>query len=270
MSSELLIDKQNQHLEVIQKTGNEKGLSFITKIQTYTKIRNYDVELLKSSIGSCFAKISLLNGFKNEIQIINKVDIMEMLLSKYKNISIEEINEAFRMERYGELGERVNHFQLFNAEYVSKVLDLYKNWLQDTKIKKNIVPEQKKMEDITEQEKKTIIYLGIMDCWDNYIKGNGIIDGYSWVYDWFFERKAFPKHTPEYKIEINKRANKKLEQIWSINPKTMSVKKYVSDLKGSGKIGVICKKIILSDLFDNYSTGPLSIVDILKGLENKK
>ena len=194
---------------------------------------------------------------------------MEMLLAKYKNISIEEIIEAFKMERYGKLGDRVAHFQLFNAEYVSKVLDLYKKWLQETKIKKNIMPEIKESEEISEQEKQTIIYLGLMACWEDFVNGNGIIDGYSWVYDWFFERGALPKHTNEFKRGIDKRAIEYIKSEWQKCPQTMSVKNYLKELQGSGTLVVICKKIILSDLFETYKSKPKSFVDILKTFENK-
>ncbi|MDB9801081.1 hypothetical protein OAB94_01765 [Flavobacteriaceae bacterium] len=261
-----LADRPKQQLQVTQKTGS--GLEFIHNIPQFVKIRQYKPHHLKIEIGLAFAQISLLNGFKTEIEKIHKADIMEMLLSKYKNISIEEIQEAFKMERYGKLGERVAHFQLFNSEYVSKVLDLYKKWLQDTKIKKNIVNEQPKITEQSEDEKKTILYLGIMNCWDDFLKGNGIVDGYAWVYDWFFERGAFPKHTTDFKRGIDKRAISYVERQWQTAPKTMSVKNYLKELQGSGTMVVICKKIILSDLFECIKLNPKSFVDILKEIEN--
>ena len=265
-----LADKQNQQLKKISKVGNETGVGFIKMIPNFIKIRDLQRVTLANDIGITFTKISLLNGFKTEIEQIHKNDIMEMLLDKYKNLSIQEIQMAFKMERYGKLGSRIKHYHLFNAEYVSSVLDLYKKWLQETKIKKNIMPEIKKEDEISENDKRTIVYLGIMACWDDFIKGNGIIDGYTWVYDWFFERGAFPKHTNEFKRGIDKRAIEYLKTQWQTYPQTMSVKKYLIELQGSGTLVIICKKIILIDLFESIKLKPISFVDFLKSIENNK
>lgn len=81
-----------------------------------------------------------------------------MVLTRFQNLSVEEIDYAFKMDRYS--GEPVPHFQLFNAEYVAKVLKKYQDWILKTRqqnnlsISKGIESKQPSLEEILENRKK--------------------------------------------------------------------------------------------------------------------
>ena len=106
-------------------------------------------------------------GIKEALNNLDKADITEMLLTKYKSLSFDEIYYAFKMERYGDLGERIQHFQLFNAEYVSQVLDKYVAWKRKIKMEHNI-SEAKKQPTATEKEKQYWINRGVTECIEYY------------------------------------------------------------------------------------------------------
>lgn len=106
-------------------------------------------------LGLIFVKCANLSGIKEPISDINKQDIKEMILTKFNKLSIEEIDYAFKMDRYS--GEPVQHFQLFNAEYVAKVLNKYSNWLLKTRQEHNLkISVGQNSQGPTEEERKAI------------------------------------------------------------------------------------------------------------------
>lgn len=89
------------------------------------RLMNLDPEVRRSGLGFIFAQTAILSGFKGEIPDINKQDITELLLNRFKTLSLSELNHAFKIDRHGYHGEPTQHFQLFNAEYVVRVLNNY-------------------------------------------------------------------------------------------------------------------------------------------------
>lgn len=96
---------------------------------------NLDPNIRRAGLGYIFAKTAILTGFKGEIPEINKEDITDLLFTRFSTISLNELSYAFKIDRHGYHGEPTPHYQLFNAEYVSKVLNKY---LQYKQIIKNI------------------------------------------------------------------------------------------------------------------------------------
>ena len=81
----------------------------------------------------------------------HKIDIKEMVLMRFKNFSFNELYYAFKMERFGILGEKTTHYQSFDAEYVGKVLDKYVEWKREVKRIRNISNTEKRVETTTEE-----------------------------------------------------------------------------------------------------------------------
>ncbi|WP_159427056.1 hypothetical protein [Formosa haliotis] len=90
-----------------------------------TQLRNLDPDTRKAGLGYIFSRVAILSGFKGEIPEINKEDITDLLLTRFKTISLNELSFAFKIDRHGYHGDPTPHFQLFNAEYVTKVLNRY-------------------------------------------------------------------------------------------------------------------------------------------------
>ena len=113
-----------------ENSVNLSPISFVNDIQNQLKIRDLDTDSLdfQNRIAVFFTKTVNFLGIKEAILDINKVDIFQMLIMKYKGLSLEELTYAFKLERYGQISPKTQHYQLINAEYVSSVLDKYINW----------------------------------------------------------------------------------------------------------------------------------------------
>lgn len=97
------------------------------------QLRNLTPETRKAGLGFIISRVAILSGFKGEIPDINKQDITELLMTRFKTISLNELNFAFKIDRHGYHGEPTPHYQLFNAEYVVKVLNKYLDYKQNIK-----------------------------------------------------------------------------------------------------------------------------------------
>lgn len=137
-------------------------ISFINDLQNQVKIRDLDSssDSFFSQISALFTKTSNLLGIKTAITPINGQDIVDCILMKYKGLSINELEYAFKLERYGEFGKRVEHYQLFNAEYVSSVIDRYLEWKQfkiNTLAKKEKMDQKISEEEIRKKDNQSIL-----------------------------------------------------------------------------------------------------------------
>lgn len=112
---------------------------FLISTYSLTKIKEIsnDPEF-KNLLGAVLVKISVLVGIKSEIDAFTKQDISKMILSVFKELSFEEINKAFELERYNQYDEKTDHYQLFDANYISTVLNKYKKWKVQEKKELNI------------------------------------------------------------------------------------------------------------------------------------
>ncbi len=96
------------------------------KAKTFDKIRDLPEMEARQNLGMIFTKAANLVGFKNEIGDINKADIRNMIFKEYRNLSLQEIDYAFEHDRYS--GDPIDHYQMFNSVYVTKVLKKYIKW----------------------------------------------------------------------------------------------------------------------------------------------
>jgi hypothetical protein len=132
-------------------------ISFLKDTSNQVKIReiNNSFELTKQ-LAFVFAEVALLAGIKEEISDFVKKDIKTLILTKYKNLSVDEISYAFRLERYKSYNEITEHYNQFTTSYVSSILDKYVEWKQNTMREKNILIGSPKEKVVTEEERKAI------------------------------------------------------------------------------------------------------------------
>ena len=134
-----------------------------------------------------------------------------MILVRFKSLSIEEIDYAFKLERYGVYGDRVKHFQLFNAEYVSKVLDQYKKWLLKIRHDNNIPlfkDNSSKTDELTEDQKMDLILNGLREAHAQFIETNSIEPGRLYLYDFLDEYGIMPKD-----LNVKKKVKEILKEV---------------------------------------------------------
>ncbi|MCG9971022.1 hypothetical protein [Christiangramia crocea] len=234
-------------------------ITFARKSIEQDKIRDLlETEEGKIQVGQglafLFTRIPNLLGIKEAISYINKSDIKELILMRFKTLSLEQIDYAFKMERYGYFGDQIQHFQLFNSEYVGKVLDRFIKWLQKIRMDNNIPLKEEKKKTITENQKQYWINRGVLSALEQYKENKAIEDGYIYIYDVLYE-EYLPKEK-EYKDKIYESAKVSIQMEYSDKEATskeekQEFKNIISSLekKGNTKVKLKCKELVLCEFF---------------------
>ncbi|PSG90889.1 hypothetical protein [Aurantibacter aestuarii] len=177
--SELLKVENDQLLQNVIKTSEHKELVFAKKTIEFVKLRDLPEQTFKNGLALLFVRIVNLLGIKNPLEKVNIDDIKTLINMRFLNLSLEEIDYAFKLERFGVLTPKTQHYQNFNASYVSEVLTKYKEWLKQTRVNNNLqIAPVEKQKELTQDEKDLIMYQAVLDCFENY-KSNGTIIGIS-------------------------------------------------------------------------------------------
>ena len=153
-----------------QESGVSVMLNEITSLNDteflmYPKVSIKDMsnEVLGAQLPKVLMKFSVFTGFKGVIDQANKQDITKMILSQYKSLAVVEIDKAFQMERYGSFATKTDHYQLFNAIYISDILNKYLKWKKERRNVLNLKP-------LEEPKKELPIPLKSTEEWAEEIK----------------------------------------------------------------------------------------------------
>jgi hypothetical protein len=260
-------------LNDLRKKIDLSPVSFLKKHYEFKKIKERQHEpLFKIIIGCAFAEISVFSGIKNEILEENKKDILKMILNFYTDLSIEEIYKAFELERYGTYEDRTEHFQLFNAEYVSKVLKKYKNWKQNTKIQHNISASSvgnPKTEQTPVLDQKTIMDSAIKRHYQEFLKNKEVSIPCSYIFDEIYERRLFDEKTdyPIYLKIAKREIAAELKSKPVVNKKESNdIKEVLDSIENNNqneKVLAYAKKLVLEDYFTHLRDSGIDIEDVL-------
>lgn len=190
-----------------------------------------------SLIGAVLTKIASLGGINSEIDDLTRTDITIMLFSKFKTLSIDEIYFAFQIERYGEYEQKTNHYNLFNAVYVSDVLKKYIEWKKNKKKEHNITPDSKTLlPEISQTQKEQIHYESIKTTYER-LKHHGY-DDMAWLLYPYIEgkitlskeekKKIYKQEEKRYLEELKRSSNKNDRQKFKVYPKHEQTGRYDS------------------------------------------
>jgi len=134
------------------KTQELSEVSFIKDTLNQTLISEVkDSVQIINEISRWIGETALMMKVNGAVPQHHKIDIKEMVLMRFKNFSFDELYYAFKMERFGVLGEKTTHYQSFDAEYVGKILDKYLEWKREVKRIRNISNTEKRVETTTEE-----------------------------------------------------------------------------------------------------------------------
>lgn len=116
---------------------------------------------------------------------------------------------------------------------------------------------------MTQEEKDNLVYIGVLDCFAYYVQHKSIEAGKGYVYDYFYERKRLPKHTPEFRARIKELAQKEVERDIKSGGITTQVKDALSNIQPS-TIAVKCKEIILREYFEKIIKDKIDVKTEMK------
>jgi hypothetical protein len=258
----LAIIEQNQQVALegfreIEDFCKLSNISFLKENFKLRKIRDRKTDLnFKFSMAVLWSKVCALSGIKLDIDQFIAEDISRMIINLYSDLTIEEIYKAFELERHGAFESKTEHFQLFNAEYVSAVLKKYKQWKQFTKIQHNIGPENnsEQQHTITIEEQFKIMNNAIIRIYDEFIESGEVSIPCNHVFDELYSRKIFPPNT-EYqkkyaiaKFQLEKEL--KAEKITNRQDR-LKIQEVLSNLDSANNEKVLsrAKQLVLKDYF---------------------
>jgi hypothetical protein len=253
----------NNSIAIMEQKCNVGSVQFLKSNFENKKIRERITEPdIKTLIGTILIKIGALAGFKNEIDFLIGQDIIKMIFSTYGDLTVEEIHKAFELERYGSFEDKTEHFQLFNADYIAKILKKYKNWKQNIKIHHDITSNSTlKLEEITASQKEDIIKNGVNRLYEQYKTSKIIEDPSEYLFDFLVEKgiiksNSNPKLIEYYQMQLQKAtAELKSETIVKTSTSKTERSQIKIDLEeiisgSSPKIIIRAKKNILTEFFN--------------------
>jgi len=259
MSNIVIYDEKRQKLT---------GISFVRDVKKQVKIRdvNNEYETIKRS-SLIFAEASNLLGIKEPISDINKRDLLEMILSRFKSLSWDEVAYALKMERYGEFGARTQSYGLFNSVYVSDVLEKYISWKRKMMVEHEIPFSIEVNEpEVSDEEKQYWINLGVTNCLNFFMDKHFVENGRIHVYDVLYD-EYLPKDR-EYKEKIKKSAMECIEVEQSLKkPHTRGESKQIKELleraknPNDGIVILKCKQLVLEEFFRNLVNDEKSLIE---------
>lgn len=297
-----LDDRQQTTLHQIQQGGSPM-LQAITALSTLTKkeflIFNYSLpklrEVIKTEQGVAnleffISGLIALIGIKGSVDILNKRDVSNLMATRYGNLTMADIYKAFEMERYNEFKERTDHYNLFNASYVSTILRKYSDFVQEFKFEHNISPPIQdnalKIEQNSQAHVKQIMNDGILRKFEEY-KETGVIES---PFKHIFEELVLRGHIPyprnaEYltnpqtkvdhwykekwelaKKQAQRRANAGANNVESTFVERQSYKDALKEIENnaSAKIDLCLYEIVLKGVFDKLISQGKNINEFLK------
>lgn len=268
--------QQQKQLQIISRGGINVSeieticelpkVQFLKSTYEIKKIRERKYEpAFKQLLGVVLVKINSLAGIKTEIDDFTKQDIVKMILGTFNELSIEEIYKAFELERYSVYETKTDHFQLFDANYISEILKKYKKWKVEQKKVLNIDAPKEEI-----QVDKNKIRLDFLKMVYSEIKETGFCLESYLLYD---KLESKINATDQQKKELYQQQIKiyEVEEKQYISNRGLQMKTLLLELKEriESKSGVEsvknkCKSILVSEYLKQFvSKSENEFVDML-------
>lgn len=223
----------------------------------------------------CFPAIAETMRITTPITDFDKREIQELVLMKFKRLSVNEIYYAFRLERFGEYEEGTPSYNRFDSIYVAQILDKYVEWKREIRRKHNLAISKNEEKSVSDQEKQYWINKGVTDCLEYFIEHRKVEDGKSYIYGILYDLGFLPTD-PEYKKKVHKDAIESLQYEYK-NKKAISptdkrhIKEVISKLEVPGyeKVTVKCHMIVLREFFQKLTSDQVKLDEFRKRFKNE-
>lgn len=237
---------------------NLKEVPFLKDVPNQVKIKDIsDMNVFTNQLVKTMILVNNLSGIKEPMTDSVKSDIKDMFLMQFKELSFDEVTYAFRLERFGVYEERTKHYQLFDSEYVSKVLVKYKKWKTTKRRQHNLnqTKENTDLMNLTDVEKERIMLSAVERC-RKEIKVDGKFTSIAHhVYDFMIETNRMRTPSNDVKKACFSMALRQQKEELSQKSTTnfllnKQLKRAIEDLgKGDARTIKIAKTILLEDYF---------------------
>lgn len=181
-----------------------------------------------------------------------------MIQTMFKSLSLEEIDYAFKLERYGVYEYKTEHYQLFNAEYVSTVLNKYKKWVRNVRVNNNLPLSNKKIAipEISEAKKLEIVMCGLEDSFHNFKETQTIKPGRIYLYDFLYEKGLMSKDVTHQTavLKIARKNILKKQKNATTREEKASYKLTNEQGNHSDKVISEFKRLSIINLFNEFTT----------------
>lgn len=235
-------------------------VEFLNDVLSHKKLAETNSYERSKQLALCFAAVAEAMKITTPITPIDKKEISELVLKRFKRLSINEIYYAFKLERFVEMGEPIKHYNRFDVQYVAQVLDKYVEWKIQTRQKHNLsIAKEEEEKTISDKEKKYWINRGVTECLEYFLQHRKIMDGKAYVYHVLYDLGYLPTDI-EYKKRVHKDAVQALEFEYS-NKEASNIqeKKQIEEVlskihtKGYEKVKVRCHLIALREFFQKLT-----------------
>ncbi len=245
----------------LEERTTSTPLAFLKQNYSFIRLRDRKSEPeFGMLLGVTLAKICALAGIKSEIDSLIKHDLTKMIFYSYGDLTLEEIYKAFELERHGTYETKTEHFNLFNADYVSSILKKYKEWRQQMRRTHYLSPP-KPTTEMEDSEKKQIIDNGIIRKFNEFKESKKIEDPFVYIFDELFDRKIIKgSDTPALAMYYQKKLEQaNLEIVTELKNFTSADKAERNKIKDelekilsgdSSKVQIRAKRIILTEFFN--------------------
>jgi hypothetical protein len=160
-----------------------------------SQIRIMDVQdkvQLKNAFIATLTITHNLSGIKEPLTNELKADIKEMVLMRFRYLSLDEICYAFKLERYGAHEKRTEHYQLFNAAYVADVLNKYKSWKQKKTLLHNLLRDESSKTVISTEQNEEAIISGAKLAWKEVSETGEMTTNRTYLYHPLYQKGLLP------------------------------------------------------------------------------
>ena len=244
------------NLTIYKESSQElSNLEFVKNVGSQVRIKEAKkMPNFKEQLTMVMIKIIFHLSLKQEVAQELKDDVLEMILMRFNHISLDELSYAFKLERYGMYDAKTEHYQLFDANYVSEILNKYEKWKIKTRKENNLMQKKVVGVKLEEQKKKEIMESACERIFKQFKESGKILDACDHVYDYLdglgklptsklYKDAIFAKAKLMAKSDAMRKAGESIEMHRKLKVTLESIE------KDKSKSVSIAKRLVLEEYF---------------------
>lgn len=185
---------------------NLSPVSFVKDVlnqKSICEISSYD---LTKELKHLFVFQTAAYRIKEEMSQNEKKEIKELILRRFKRLSVNELYYAFKLHRSNDICAELKPYGYISVSFVATILNAYVEWKRDVRFKNNLsISKNHENQSVSDEEKKRLVVNGVLRVFDSWSEHKVFPDGSIYVYDVLYDVGLLPTD-PEVKKQYYKRA----------------------------------------------------------------